>query len=210
MKLFLCLALSACAVSHSETQAVRDHKHLLYLRSVELPEVDDPRELVICKWARDAEPSDCLAVFVSKSNKRIIFASNSKPYVDQGHGQREQWLTVGIPAALSSVVYLYSRWRVQARNVPLKELGKATSKLPKIVAVIGGLTTVSALFWAVLFEDRSWGADKRALVRNFHAIFDRETDPSAANEVRDLAPLIKALASELDVVITRPAKELIE
>lgn len=211
MKLFLCLLLGGCGLSPlTETRAVRDQKHLLYLRSVELPEVNDPRELVICKWAKDNEPSDCQAAFVSKSNKRIIFSSDSRPYLDQNHGQREQWLTVGAPAALGFLVYLYSKRRMQTRLIKnLKKLDGVVGKLPKQVAVVGVLTTVGALFWAVLFEGRSWGADKRALARNFYAIFDRETDPSAANEVRDLAPLIKALANELDLVITRPVKELI-
>ena len=210
MKLFLCLLLGGCAVSNSETRAVRDQKHLLYLRAVELPEVADPRELVICEWARDNEPSNCQAAFVSKTNKRIIFSSDSRPYIDQNHGQREQWLTVGGPATLSFLVYLYSKRRMQARIIEnINKIDGVVGKLPSRVAVVGALTTVSALFWAVLFEGRSWGADKRALARNFYAIFDRETDPSAANEVRDLAPLIKALASELDLVIARPVKELI-
>lgn len=210
MKLFLCLLLGACAVPTSETRAVRDQKHLLYLRTVELPEVSDPRELVICKWAGGDEPSDCQAVFVSRSNKRIIFSSDSRPYINQNHGQREQWLTVGAPAMFGSLVYFYSKRRMQARII--ENLGKidgVVGKLPRKVATIGVLTTVGALFWAVLFEGRSWGAGKRALARNFYAIFDRETDPSGANEVRDLAPLIKALANELDLVISRPVKELI-
>lgn len=212
MKLFfISVLLGACSLPPlAETRAVRDQKHLLYLRSIELPEVDDPRELVICKWVRDGQPSDCLAVFTSKSNKRIIFASNSKPYLDQGLGQREQWLTVGIPVAVSSLVYLYSNKRAQKKFVDLEKLDKVASKLPKRVAIAGGLATVGALFWAVIFEGRAWGAGKRALARHFYAVFDRETDPSAAREVRDLAPLIEALASEFDFVITRPAKELLK
>lgn len=215
MKLFLCLLLGACSVSPvAETRAVRDQQHLLYLRAVELPGVDDPRELVICKWMKDAEPSDCLAVFVSKTNKRIIFARDSKPYVDQRHGQREQWITVGAPAMVGSLVYLWSRRRALNRPpVDVKNLDEVVSKLPRLprrVAIVGGLVTAGALFWTVIFEKRTWGAGKRALVRNFYAVFDRETDPSAAREVRDLAPLIKALAAEFDFVVSRPAKELLD
>lgn len=212
MKLFfIAVLLGGCSLPPlAETRAVRDNQYLLYLRAVELPEVDDPRELVICKWVKDGQPSDCQAVFTSKSNKRIIFASNSKPYIDQSLGQREQWFTVAIPVATSSLVYLYSKKRAQKKLADIEKLSEVVSKLPKRVQIVGGLTVVSALFWVTLFEGRAWGAGKRALVRNFHAIFDRETDPSAASEVRDLAPLIEALASELDLVITRPAKVLLK
>lgn len=210
--LFFSVLLGACSLPPSaETRAVRDDQHLLYLRAVELPEVDDPRELVICKWVRNGQPSNCQAVFASKSNKRIIFASNSKPYIDQGLGRREQWFTVGIPLVTSSLVYLYSKKRAQKKLADdIEKLSDVVSKLPNRVMIVGGLTVVGALFWVTLFEGRAWGAGKRALVRNFHAVFDRETDPSAASEVRDLAPLIEALASELDLVITRPVKELLK
>lgn len=210
----LCFSALGCGSQLSDIKAIRDGKIVLGLHRVDLEDIADAHELLVCAadqgdytatWIKE----NCYPAFTSKGNKRVIFTSASKINFPRKAGQRDRILVTTTPFVITGLSFLTSIHRRNGLPETVQQAKKFYRK-PLFLTSVIGVIALGTLATSLVCDRCILGTGKRETARYIDDIFAFDTDFIAARPVRDISLILKTLAKELEVIVSRDAKRLMQ
>lgn len=205
----------SCGSPLSDVTAIRDGKIVIGLHRVAIDDIADAHELLVC--AVDHEEYNaawieekCYPAFTSKGNKRVIFTSASKLDFPSNAGQRDKIFVTTTPFVVTGLAFLTSIHKKRGAPDGLAQQVKKFYRKPGFLTAVIGIIAVGTLATSLVCDHCILGAGKRETARYFYDIFAPDTDFIAAQPVRDVSLILNTLAKELELVISRDARRLMQ